>query len=93
MAQINPLICRAGQSALEAATPSSAGYDWGAYFPHRACQGCQKSVRIKLLVDNMLGEKVMFIIQTNFIKIAVKDGNVETTKKTADIMVAVPAAV
>jgi hypothetical protein len=38
-----------------------------------ARQGCQKSVRIKLLVDNMLGENSMLIIQTNFIKIAIQD--------------------
>jgi hypothetical protein len=70
---INCLPGRARQSALEAATPSSPGDDEGVHFHHRARQGCQKSARIKLLVDNMLGEKTMLIIQTNFIKIAVKD--------------------
>jgi hypothetical protein len=70
---MNRLTGRSSQSALEAATPSSPGYDGGAHFHHRARQGCQKSARIKLLVDNMLGEKAMLIIQANFIKIALKD--------------------
>ncbi len=77
-AQINRLTSRASQSALEAVTPSHPGYDGGAHFHRRARQGCQKSARIKLLVKNMLGEKAMSIIQTNFIKIAVKDE--KTTK-------------
>ncbi len=78
-AQINRLTSRASQCALEAATPSSPGYDGGAHFHRCARQGCQKSARIKLLVNNMLGEKAMSIIQTNFIKIAVKDE--KTTKR------------
>ncbi len=73
MAQMNRLTGRASQNTLEAATLSSPGYDGGAHFHRRACQGCQKSARIKLLVDNMLGEKAKSIIQSNFIKIAVKD--------------------
>jgi hypothetical protein len=47
-----------------------------------ACQGCQKSARIKLLVNNMLGEKTMLIIQTNFIKIAVKDEKTSKRQKS-----------
>jgi hypothetical protein len=70
---MNRLTGRASQSALKAATPSSLGYDGGAHFHHRVGQSCQKSARIKLLVDNMLGEKAMSIIQANFIKIVVKD--------------------
>ncbi len=42
----------------------------------------------------MLGEKAMLIIQTNFIKIAVKDEkNVKMMKKTADVVIAVATAV
>jgi hypothetical protein len=80
-AQINRLTGRAGQSALEAATPSSPGYDEGAYFRRCARQGCQKSARIKLLVDNMLGEKTMLIIQTSFTNIAVKDEKMPKRRK------------
>ncbi len=40
MAQINRLTGRARQSALEAANPSSPGYDGSAHFHHRARQGC-----------------------------------------------------
>jgi hypothetical protein len=79
MAQINRLTGRASQSALEAATPSNPGYDRGALFHRRARQGCQKSARIKLLVNNMLGETAMSSIQMNFIKRAVKDE--KTTKR------------
>jgi hypothetical protein len=68
MAQINRLTGRASQSTFEAATLSSPGYDGGAHFQRRARQGCQKLARIKLLVDNMLGEKAMSIIQTNLLK-------------------------
>jgi hypothetical protein len=78
-AQINHFTGRASQSAVEAATPSSPGYDGGAHFHRRARQGCKKSARLKLLVDNMPGEKKISIIQTNFIKIAVKDE--ETSKR------------
>ncbi len=40
----------------------------------------------------MLGEKAMSIIQTNFIKIAVKDEkNEKTTKKYADVIIAIAA--
>ncbi len=78
-AQINYLTGRASQSALEAATPSNPGYDGGALFQRRTRQGCQKSARIKLLVDNMLGETAMLIIQMNFTKRAVKDK--KTTKR------------
>ncbi len=81
LAQINRLISRASQIALEAATPSSVGYDWGMHFRRRACQGCQKLARIKLLVDNMLREKAMSIIQENFIKIAVKDEKTSKQRK------------
>jgi hypothetical protein len=80
-AQINRLTGRAGQSALEAAAPSSPGYDEGAHFRCHARQGCQKSARIKLLVDNMLGEKTMMIIQTNFTNIAVKDEKMPNRRK------------
>jgi hypothetical protein len=81
MVQINRLTGRASQSAFEAVTPSSPGYDGGVHFHRRACQGCQKSERIKLLVDNMLGEKEMSIIQTNLIKIAVKDEKQQNNEK------------
>jgi hypothetical protein len=73
MAQIRHLTSRGRQSALEIATPSSIGNNTGAHFLCRARQGCQKSARIKLLVNNMLGKKTLSIIQTNFIIIAVKD--------------------
>jgi hypothetical protein len=43
------------------------------HFRPHAYKGFQKFARIKLLVNNMLGEKTMSIIQTNFIVIAVKD--------------------
>jgi hypothetical protein len=56
-AQINRFTGRASQSAVEAVTPSSLGYDGGVHFYRRARQGCQKSARLKLLVDNMPGEK------------------------------------
>jgi hypothetical protein len=62
MAQINRLTGRASQSAVKTATPSSPDYDGGEHFHRRACQGCQKSARIKLLVDNMPGEKTISII-------------------------------
>ncbi len=80
-AQINRLTGRDRQSALEPAIPSSSGDDGGAHFHHRARQGCQKLARIKLLVDNMLGEKTMSIIQMNFIKIAVKDEKRQNNEK------------
>jgi hypothetical protein len=64
---------RQSQSALEAATPSSPGYDGGAHFHRRARQGCQKSVRIKILVDNTYGDKILSIIQIELIIRAVKD--------------------
>jgi hypothetical protein len=38
-----------------------------------ARQGCKKSARIKLLVDNLFGDKALSIIQTNLIIKAVKD--------------------
>jgi hypothetical protein len=72
-AQINRLTGRASQSALEAATPSSPGYDGGAHFHRRARQGCQKSARIKMLVDNTYGDKILSMIQIDFIIRAVKD--------------------
>jgi hypothetical protein len=81
MAQINRLTGRAGQSALEAATPSSPGYDGGAHFCCRQHQGCQKLARIKLLVDNRLGKKAMSVIQTNLIKTAVKDDKTSKRRK------------
>ncbi len=56
-ARINRFTGRASQSTLEAATPSSPGYDGGALFHRRARQGCQKLARIKMLVDNTYGEK------------------------------------
>ncbi len=40
MAQMNRLIGRASQSALEAATLSRPGCDGGAHFHRRARQGC-----------------------------------------------------
>jgi hypothetical protein len=49
------------------------------HFRRRVRQGCQKSVRIKLLVNNMLGEKAMSI--TYFIKIAVEDEKRENDEK------------
>ncbi len=73
MAQINRLIGRASQSALKAATPSSPGYDGGTHFHRRARQGCQKSARIKMLVVNTYGDKILSIIQIDFITRAVKD--------------------
>ncbi len=72
-AQISRLTSRASQSALGTATPSNPGYDGSTYFCRRARQGFQKSAGIKLLVDNMLGNKTLSIIYTNFIIIAVKD--------------------
>jgi hypothetical protein len=74
MAQINRLTGRASQSALEAATPSNPGYDGGAHFHRRARQGCQKSARFKMLVDNMYGDKILSIIQIDFIIRADKEG-------------------
>jgi hypothetical protein len=38
-----------------------------------ARQGCQKSARIKMFVDNTYGDKILSIIQIDFITIAVKD--------------------
>jgi hypothetical protein len=74
MAQINRLTGRASQSALEAATPSSPGFDGGVFFHHRcARQGCEKSTRIKMLVDSTYGGKTLSIIQIDFIIRAVKD--------------------
>jgi hypothetical protein len=73
MAQINRLTGRASKSALEAATPSSPGYDGGAHFQRRARQGCQKSARIEMLVDNTYGDKILLIFQIDFIIRAVKD--------------------
>jgi hypothetical protein len=73
MAQMNRLIGRASQSALETATPSRSGYDGGAHFHRRARQGCQKSARIKTLVDNTYGDKTLSIIQIDFIIRAFKD--------------------
>jgi hypothetical protein len=49
------------------------------HFRRRARLGCQKSVRIKLLVNNMLGKKAMSI--TYFIKIAVEDEKRENDEK------------
>jgi hypothetical protein len=73
MAQINRLTSRGSQSALEATTPSNPGYDGGAHFHRCARQGCQKSARIKMLVDNTYGGKILSIIQIDFIIRAVKD--------------------
>jgi hypothetical protein len=73
MAQINRLTGRASQSALEAATPSGPGYDGGTHFHRRARQGCQKSARIKMLVNNTYGDKILSIIQIDFIIRAGKD--------------------
>jgi hypothetical protein len=73
MAQISRLTGRAGQSALETPTPFSLGYDGGVHFHHLMCQGCKNSSRIKLLVDNMFGDKTQSIIQTNCIIKAVTD--------------------
>jgi hypothetical protein len=64
---------RAGQSALETTIPSSPSYDGGAHFCCLVRQGCQNSARIKLLVVNMLENKTLSIILTNFIIIDVKD--------------------
>jgi hypothetical protein len=72
-ARINHLTGRASQSALEAATPSSPGNDGGAHFHRCARQGCQKSARITMLVDNMYGDKTLSIIEIDFIITAVKD--------------------
>jgi hypothetical protein len=58
---------------FQTATPSSPGYDGGTHFCCPARQGCRKLARIKLVVDNMFGDKTLLIIQTNFIIIAVKD--------------------
>jgi hypothetical protein len=71
MAQINRLTGRASQSALEATTPSSPGYDGGAHFHLYAHQGCKKSAGMKLLVNNMFGDNILSIIQTNYILKAV----------------------
>jgi hypothetical protein len=79
---MNCLTGRSSQSALEVATPSSPGYDGSVHFHRRVRQGCQKSARIKLLVDYMLGEKAMSIIQANFIKIAVKDEKMTKRQKS-----------
>jgi hypothetical protein len=73
MAQISCLSGRAGQRTLKTATPSSPGYDGGAHFRRRARQGRKKAMRIKILVNNMYGDKNLLIIQTNFIIRAVKD--------------------
>jgi hypothetical protein len=70
---MNRLTDRTSESALEAATPSHPGYDGGAHFHCRARQGCQKSARIKMLVDNAYGDKTLLIIQIDFIIRAVKD--------------------
>ncbi len=80
-AQINRSTARASQSALEAATPSSPVYDGGVHFHCHSRQGCQKSLRIKLLVDNTLGEKAILNLQTNLIKIAVKDEKTSKRRK------------
>jgi hypothetical protein len=64
------------------------------HFRRYARQGCQKSARIKLLVYNMLGEKTLPIIQTNFIVIAVKTKkNAKMTKTAPDIMVSIATTV
>ncbi len=73
-AQISCLTGRAGQSALETATPSNLGYNRGTHFCRTKSQGCKKSTRIKMLVVNMFGDKTLSIIQTNFI---IKDVNDE----------------
>ncbi len=71
--QVSRLTSRAGQSALETATPSSLGYDRGAHFCRHMYEGCKKSVRIKLLVDNLFGNKTLSITQINCIIKAVNE--------------------
>jgi hypothetical protein len=52
---------------LKTSTPSSRGYDEGAYFRCHVRQGCKKLVRIKLFVDDMFGNKTLSFIQINVI--------------------------
>ncbi len=93
MVQIGRWTSRAGQSALKTATPSSPGYDGGAHFLRRAHQGSKKLARIKILVDDMYGDKTLSIIQTNPIIRAVKDEKRPIwQKKAADVIVAISAA-
>jgi hypothetical protein len=66
-AQINRLTGRPSQSALEAATPSSPGYNGGVRFRRYSRQGCKKSAGIKLLVNNTFRDNILSIIQTNYI--------------------------
>jgi hypothetical protein len=67
------LAGRAGQSALYTATTSNPQYDRGAGIHRHTRQGCKKSAKIKLLVDNTYGIKTLLIIPTNYIIKAVKD--------------------
>jgi hypothetical protein len=78
-AQINRLTGISGQSTLKTATLSSPGYDGGMHFCRCAHQGCKKSVRIKVLVNNSYGAKTLSIILTNFI-ISCKPFNNERQK-------------
>jgi hypothetical protein len=86
-----PLTGRAGQSALEIATPSSPGYDGGAHFRRYACQSCKKSAGIKVLVNNTIRDhrSSKQIISSKLFKTK----NVKMTKCTAELAVAIDATV
>jgi hypothetical protein len=94
MAQISLFTRRTGQSTLETATLSSPSDDGGAHLRSHTRRGCNKLVRIKLLVGNTFGDKTQSILPTNcFIK-AVKDEKMtKLTIRTADVVVAIIAAV
>jgi hypothetical protein len=85
-AQISCLTGRASQNAFKTTTPSCLSYDGGGHFYHSTCQGCKKSAKIQLLVDNTFGDKTLLTIQTNCIIKAVKDQKMaKITKRTANL--------
>jgi hypothetical protein len=73
MAQISCLTSSDCRSALETAAASSPGYDGGVHFPHHERHHGKNSARIKLLVDNMFGDKILLIIRTYCISKAIKN--------------------
>jgi hypothetical protein len=85
---------RTGQITLYTVTPSNLRYDRGDGILHRTHQGCKKSARIKLLVNNTNGIKALSIIQTNYITKTIKDEKItKMVKRNADIVFAVAADV
>jgi hypothetical protein len=77
-----------------ATAPSSLSYDQVAHFCRRACQGCNMSAGIKLLVNSAYEDKTLSIIWTNCVIKVVKDKKTtKMTKMTTDFVVAFIASV